>query len=96
METQQFASFRSRIVEDYVRRASFSEFVAIAIGLFCILLFFRQKHPRIPGAKVHGYPCWYEPAILLQTRFVTQAYSMIDSGYAKVCLPRLHFIFLLT
>lgn len=88
MEAQHLEILTDRAVE-YFRRASYSELTAIAIGFVWFLSLFRQQHPRVPGAKVHGYSCWFEPAFLLKIRFVTQAYSIIDSGYKKVRLQGL-------
>ena len=83
MEVQSLEILTHRAVE-YVRRASYTELTAIAVGFVWFLSLFRQQHPRVPGAKVHGYSSWFEPAFLLKIRFVTQAYSIIDSGYKKV------------
>ena len=83
-----------RVVE-HLRQASYSKLAAIVIGLFSFLLFFRQQHPRVPGAKVHGYSSWFEPTFLLKIRFVTQAYNIIDSGYKKVRLQEFLSLLLL-
>ena len=83
MEVQHLDILVVRVVE-HLRHASYSELAAIAIGFFWFLSFFRQQHPRVPGAKVHGFSSWFEPNILLQIRFVTQAHDIIESGYKKV------------
>ena len=88
MESQNLEILTHWAVE-HVRRASYTELTAIAVGFVWFLTLFRQQHPRVPGAKVHGYSSWFEPAFLLKIRFVTQAYSIIDSGYKKVRLQGL-------
>lgn len=87
MEAQYLELLTARAIE-HVRQASYSELAAVVIGFFWFLSFFRHQHPRVSGAKVHGYSSWFEPTFLLQIRFVTQAYNIIDSGYKKVGLQK--------
>ncbi|OJJ05788.1 hypothetical protein ASPVEDRAFT_32144 [Aspergillus versicolor CBS 583.65] len=76
-----------RGIDEQSRWASYGQIAAALLGLYWVLSIFNGKSsPRLPGAQVHGHKWRWEPALVLQIRFVfVQKYPMgrpsIRHGY---------------
>ncbi|KAM7190976.1 Cytochrome P450 [Naviculisporaceae sp. PSN 640] len=75
----------SRIIE---LKQSTSRYEQIAVGLVILLVlsFFsswRRSKKNIANVPIHGYRSRFEPAMLLQLRFVMGAKNIISTGYKK-------------
>ncbi|KAI0889376.1 cytochrome P450, partial [Annulohypoxylon maeteangense] len=68
---------------DYISSSKVIKLVGIVLLWLFAISFFQPKRPRIPGARVHGSRGWWEPSFLLKTRFIYDAYRIINSGYDK-------------
>jgi hypothetical protein len=75
----------TRVVE-LLKPANYAQIAAWVIGLYWAfsVLIGRKQNPTVAGAPVQGKRWSWEPALLLQIRFVFGAYNIISSGYDKV------------
>jgi len=72
---------------ELLKPTSFAQTAAWVIGLYWAfsVLLGKKQNPTVAGALVQGKRWSWEPALLLQIRFVFGAYDIISSGYDKVC-----------
>ena len=88
MNAESVHVLKSRVV-DYLQAATVRELATLFVGFLFVVSFLTKKgSPRISGAPVHGYRSFFEPTLWLQIRFTTSGYSIIESGYNKVCRCR--------
>ena len=68
----------------YHSSSTLTRLVTTVLLVWFTALLLSPRRPRVPGAKLHGFKGWWEPTFFLKTRFIYDAQSIINSGYAKV------------
>ncbi|KFY24017.1 hypothetical protein V491_02323 [Pseudogymnoascus sp. VKM F-3775] len=77
------ASFADADFSSLVSSLSFSQSVAMILGICGLLLVLMPGRAQAFKAPIYGYRSWLEPTILVQTRFATDARGMIMAGCKK-------------